>query len=222
MALSPYRLDALPNDRLVLQGSGSTGDRNAQIFGRDGSPRRGFVVGASVEFMMADRRNNLWSAYYDEGVYVDPVSAAGLARWDSGGNHQWGYWPPQDAPHIDTVYALNVADSVAWAVYWPEFPLLQARTTGQVRVRKSPVSSPLGLAVEDDRVLLLGGGPRDSGRRDRLHYCRVTGHEVVVVEEAVLTMPNGSPVQGYARPVGRGRCLYLHGRSAKQWYVLSL
>lgn len=222
VALTPYRLDALPNGRLVLQGSGSAGDRNAQIFGRDGRPRRTFAMGAAVEFMMADRRNNLWSAYYDEGVYVDPISADGLARWDSGGNHLWGYRPPQDVAYIDTVYALNVADSAAWAVYWPSFPLLEAQANGLLRVRKNSVGSPLGLAVQGDQILFLGGGPRDSDRRDRLHYCSMTPSEAIVVEEAVLTMPNGSPLRGYARPVGRGRCLYLRGRSAKQWYVLSL
>ncbi|MFE4631526.1 hypothetical protein [Streptomyces mirabilis] len=222
VALTPYRLDALPNGRLVLQGSGSAGDRNTQIFGRDGRPRRNFAMGVAVEFLMADRRNNLWSAYYDEGVYSDPISAAGLARWDSGGNHLWGYWPPPGVAHIDTVYALNVADSAAWAVYWPSFPLLEAQTNGQLRVRKNPVGFPLGLAVQDEQILFLGGGPRDSDRRDRLHYCSMTPSEATVVEEAVLTMPNGSPLKGYARPVGRGRCLYLRGRSAKQWYVLSL
>ncbi|MEU0433551.1 hypothetical protein ABZ153_18310 [Streptomyces sp. NPDC006290] len=222
VALTPYRLDTLPNGRLVLQGSGPAGDRNTQIFGRDGRPRRNFAMGAAVEFMMADRRNNLWSAYYDEGVYSDPISAAGLARWDSGGNHLWGYWPPPGVAHIDTVYALNVADSVAWAVYWPSFPLLEAQTNGRLRVRKNPVGFPLGLAVQDDRILFLGGGPRDSDRMGRLHYCSMTPSEVTVVEEAVLTMPNGSPLKGYAHPVGRGRCLYLRGRSAKQWYVLSL
>ncbi|WP_404955045.1 hypothetical protein [Streptomyces sp. 147326] len=172
--------------------------------------------------MMADRRHNLWSAYYDEGVYADPVSAAVLARWDSGGNRLWEYWPPQGVAHIDTVDALNVADSAAWAVYWPDFPLLETEANGRSRARKNPVRFPLGLAVHGDQILFLGGGPRDSGRGDRLHYCSITDDEAVVVEEAVLTMPNGAPLSGYGRPVGRGRHLYLHGRSAKQWYVLRL
>ncbi|MEV7680076.1 hypothetical protein AB0O64_16185 [Streptomyces sp. NPDC088341] len=224
VTLRPYHLDALSNGRLVLQGSGSAGDHDAQIFGRDGRSRRSFTMGAAVEFMMADRRHNIWSAYGDEGVYVDPISAAGLVRWDSGGNHLWGYWPPDGVASIDTVYALNVADSAAWAVYAPHFPLLEAQADERLRVRKNPVKSPLGLAVQGDQILFLGGGGlRDSGRMDRLHYCRVTDGEAVVVEEAVLAMPNGSPLQGYESPVGRGRCLYLHGRrSAKQWYVLSL
>ncbi|MEU9372789.1 hypothetical protein AB0D94_03280 [Streptomyces sp. NPDC048255] len=221
----PYRVDALPNGRIVLEGRSSVGDRNAQIFGRDGRSRRCFAMGACVAFMMADRRNNLWTAYGDEGIYSDPISSAGLARWDSGGSHLWGYWPPQGIDHITDIEALNVTDGAAWAVYWPTSPLLEARTSGQLRVWEQPVTSPRGLAVHDDRVLLLGGRRRGCARQDGLttaHYCHMTDGEAVVVEEAALTMPNGDPVRSYARPVGRGRNLYLHGRSTKQWYVLGL
>ncbi|MCB5181725.1 hypothetical protein [Streptomyces antimicrobicus] len=84
------------------------------------------------------------------------------------------------------------------------------------------MKSPLGLAVQGNDVLFLGGGPRRAGRRDQLHHCSLTDGEAVVVEEAVLTMPNGAPLSEYARPVGRGPNLYLHSRSGKQWYVLSL
>ncbi|MFF7725771.1 hypothetical protein [Streptomyces sp. NPDC008001] len=219
VTLLPQKLDALPNGRLVLQGYGAVGERNAQIYGRDGRRRRTFAMGRAIEFMVSDRRNNLWSAYSDEGVYVDPISAAGLVRWDSGGNQLWGYAPAQGVEYIDTVYAFNVLDAVAWAVYYPTFPLIEVHANGHVRLRKNPVRSPLGMAVRGDQILMLGGGPRD--RRDWLHRCHITADEVVVVEEAELTMPNGAPLKQYARPVGRGECLYLRGTSPRQWYVLN-
>ncbi|MEU9085955.1 hypothetical protein [Streptomyces sp. NPDC048357] len=225
VTVNPYRIDALPNGRIVLEGRSSVGDRNAQIFGRDGRSRRCFAMGAHVAFMMADRRNNLWTAYTDEGIYSDPISSAGLARWDSGGNHLWGYWPPHGIEHITDIEAVNVTDGAAWAVYWPASPLLEARSDGQVRAWAQPVASPRGLAVHDDRVLLLGGHHRGSARQDGFttaHYGHMADGEAVIAEEAVLTMPNGDPLQGRARPVGRGRNLYLHGRTSKQWYVLGL
>lgn len=223
--VAPHRIDALPNGRIVLAGKRSFGDRNGQIFGRDGRSRRSFAMGANVAFMMADRRNSLWTAYTDEGIYSDPISSAGLARWDSGGNHQWEYWPPQGIHHITDIEALNVADGAAWAVYWPTSPLLEARANGQLRVWQQPVTSPRGLAVHNDRLLLLGGHRRDCARQDgpaTAHYCHTTDGEAVVVEEAVLTMPNGDPLRSYPHPIGRGPNLYLHGRSTKQWYVLGL
>lgn len=214
----PHRMDALPNGRLVLECSGAVDQQNALIYGRDGRMRRTFALGRAVEFMMADRRNNLWSAYGDEGVYSDPISAAGLVRWDSGGNQRWGYSARQGVEYIDTVYAFNVADDVAWAMYHPTFPLLEVQANGRVHVRKNPVGRFRGMAVQGDRILILGGGPRD--RQDGLHLCFVTDDEVTVVAEAELTMPNGAPLKRYARPVGRGRFLYLHGKSTRQWYVL--
>ncbi|MGW0536540.1 hypothetical protein [Streptomyces sp. NPDC003032] len=92
-------LDALSNGRLVVHGYSGAGDQNAQInaqiYGMDGQRRRSFAMGRAVECLMADRRHHVWSAYFDEGVYIDPISAAGLVRWDSGGNHQCGYTPPK-------------------------------------------------------------------------------------------------------------------------------
>ncbi|MFF1483583.1 hypothetical protein [Streptomyces sp. NPDC058317] len=98
ITLQVVRLDALPHGRVVLHGYGATADQNTQIHGADGRQRHGFDMGIAVEYLMADRRHHLWSAYFDEGVYVDPISAAGLVRWDSGGNHEWGYRPPAGVP----------------------------------------------------------------------------------------------------------------------------
>ncbi|MEU7561452.1 hypothetical protein [Streptomyces eurythermus] len=218
ITLRVSRLDALPNGRLVLYGYEAAGDRNAQIYGRDGRRRRRFALGSAVEFLMADRRHHLWSAYGDEGVYSDPLSAPGLVRWDSGGNRRWGYSAPKGVEYIDTVYAFNVGDGVAWASYYPTFPLLEARADGRIRLRRSPVAAPSGLAVDGDRLVMLGGDRQP----DRLRRCRLTADEVLPVEEARLTLPDGTPLKRYAPCVGRGRHLYVRGRSRGQWYVTSV
>lgn len=218
MSLRVTHLDALPNGRFVVQGYGAAGDQNAQIYGTDGRRRRSFAMGSAVEYLMADRRHHVWSAYFDEGVYSDPISAAGLVRWDSGGNRQWGYTPAKGVEYIDTVYALNVDDGVAWANYYPTFPLLELRANGVIRLRRTPVVAPEGMAVEGEHITMLGG----DRQRDRLHRCRLTESEALLVEEACLTLPNGAPLTRYARPVGRGRHLYLRGASPRQWYVMGV
>ncbi|WP_448322363.1 hypothetical protein, partial [Streptomyces sp. CO7] len=181
MSLRVTHLDALPNGRFVVQGYGTPGDdRNAQIYGPDGRRRRSFGMGLAVGYLLADRRHHLWSAYFDEGVHVDPISAAGLVRWDSGGNRQWGWTPPKGVEHIDTVYALNVDEGVAWACSYPAFPLLEVRANGDTRLRTTPVVAPAGLAVHGEHVTLLGG----DRRRDSLHRLRLTEDEALLVEEA--------------------------------------
>ncbi|WP_239517731.1 hypothetical protein [Streptomyces sp. ICC1] len=73
-------------------------------------------------------------------------------------------------------------------------------------------------------MVMLGGRRGGFHHPDGLHYCRLTDGGAVLVEdgEAVLTMPGGDPLRSSVRPVGRGRNLYVRGRSAKQWYVLGL
>ena len=115
------------------------------------------------------------------------------------------------------MYAFNVDDRVAWAVYYPTFPLLQALADGALPGAPQSRAQPSGIAVHGDRMLLLG-----SGTSDHLHYCRLTDDEAVVVDEAVLTLPGGGPLRGWIRTVGRGRHLYVRGRSTSAWYVLSL
>lgn len=215
--LRPSHLDALPNERVLLEGRGAAFEQRTQIYGRDGRRRRSFAMGSAIEQVLADRQHNLWSAYFDEGVYVDPISAPGLVRWDSGGNRRWGYSPPQGVERIDTVYALNVDDRTAWAVYYPTYPLLQAHADGRVRVRRNPVRGPRGIAVHGDRALLLG-----SDADDRLRLCRLADDEVVVTDEAVPTMPGGDPLRGRFRTVGRGPHLYVRTASTRTWYALSL
>ncbi|MGV9650602.1 MULTISPECIES: hypothetical protein [unclassified Streptomyces] len=211
-------VDSLPNGRFILvDGRGTRGERNARIHGRDGRRRHAFRMGDAIEFAMADRRHHVWSAYFDEGVYADPISAAGLVRWDSGGRQEWRYSAPDGIEYIDTVYALNVDDGVAWACYYPPFPLLEVRTNGQIRVRTSSVVAPRGMAVHGEEIVMLGGNRQS----DRFHRCRMDGHKVIPVEEAQLTRPDGAPLKQYARPVGRGRHLYLRG-SAKQWFVTGI
>lgn len=216
VSLRVRHLDALPNGRFILEGYGAVEEKSAQVYGRDGRRRRSFELGRAVEFVMADRRHHLWSAYGDEGVYSDPISYSGLVRWDSGGNRQWGYSAPEGVQYIDTVYAFNVDDGVAWASYYPTFPLLEVRADGRIRVRTTPVVAPSGLAVHGEEVVMLGG----NRQADRLHRCRVAGNEALLIEEACLTFPNGAPLKKYASPVGRGRHLYLHGKSLRQWYVM--
>ena len=218
VSLRVCHLDALPNGRFFLEGYGAAEDKSAQIYGRDGRRRHSFQLGRAIEFVMADRRHHVWSAYGDEGVYSDPISYNGLVRWDSGGNRQWGYSAPEGVADIDTVYAFNVDDGVAWASYYPTFPLLEARADGRIRVRRTPVIAPRGIAVHGEEVLTLGGNRQG----DRLHRCRMTESKALLLEEARLTFPNGTPLKKYARPVGRGRHLYLRGMTPRQWYVMGV
>ncbi|WP_171169365.1 hypothetical protein [Streptomyces sp. I05A-00742] len=80
----------------------------------------------------------------------------------------------------------------------------------------APATRPRGIAVHDGELTLLGAGRGP----DLLHRCRASDGTLRLLEEARLTLPDGTPLTRCADVVGRGRRLYLRGRSVRQWYVL--
>ncbi|WP_176741008.1 hypothetical protein [Streptomyces agglomeratus] len=52
-------------------------------------------MGTAMEFM-ADRRHNLWSAHYDEGVPLGLIRPTPLAH-DFGSTVHWAPWPTPSA-----------------------------------------------------------------------------------------------------------------------------
>ncbi|MBC2877128.1 MULTISPECIES: SMP-30/gluconolactonase/LRE family protein [Streptomyces] len=210
----PSALDVLPDGRVLLVGGGA-GESNAQLLGRDGRPPHRFSIGRGARFVRADRQGTLWSAYSDEGVYGDPLAAAGLVRWDGHGNRQWSLTPPDGLPHPVDAHALNVDDDGgAWFAYHPSPRLLHVRADGRVASWTTPVARPRGIAAHGAEVALLADG--------LLHRCRASAGTLDPLEETRLTLPDGTPLTRYTDVVGRGRRLYVRGKSVRQWYVLDI
>ncbi|WP_125817265.1 hypothetical protein [Streptomyces sp. WAC07149] len=228
VATVPRQIDAPARDEFVLYGFGR-GDRDprdGQIFDRRGRSRRRFAMGSGLLHMAADGRANLWTGYNDEGIYGDPIGAGALVRWDTSGNRQHGFHPPKPYHVVVGIDALNVTDSVVRTAYsGPGSPLAELRAGEPIRIRELPVADAWGLAVRDDRLLLLGGAEPGTARVHlrQVHHCRLTDGGAVITGRGELTWPNGDPVRRYTRPVGRGPHLYVRNRpSMRQWYVLSV
>ncbi|WP_406861348.1 hypothetical protein ABZO31_13170 [Streptomyces sp. HUAS MG47] len=235
VAVDPAAFDALPGGGFVVSTNGWPNARSGQIFGADGRSRRRFALGTHLTHLVADRRTGFWTGYADEGVYSgDPVSAGGLVRWDGRGNRVRDLWPPEPHHHAAAISTVNVSDSdfgsdsAVHAVYWPGAPLVATGPGAMRRIRTLPVSDPLGLAIRDDRLLLLGGTERGSGsvaaaRSGAVHRLRLTDEGAEVVGREDLVFPNGDPVRRYARPVCRGPHVFLRTlRTLRQWWVLTL
>ncbi|MGW9453158.1 hypothetical protein [Streptomyces sp. NPDC055632] len=227
VAVDPDAFDVLPDGGFVLSGAMGPNAPSGQTFGPDGRPRRRFPLGTRLTHLVADHRTGFWTGYADEGVYGgDHVSAGGLVRWDGRGNRAGDVRPPEPHHHVAEIGALNVSRSTAHAVYRPGTPLLETGPGGMLRVRALPVSDPFGLAVDGDRLLLLGGAERGTGaaaRAQAVHHLRLTDDGAVLVGREELAFPNGDPVSRYARPVCRGPNIFLRTlRTLRQWWVLTL
>ncbi|MBZ4318853.1 hypothetical protein [Streptomyces huiliensis] len=207
----PSALDVLPDGRVLLVGGG-VGEPNAWLFGRDGRSPRRFSMGRGARFVRSDRRGALWSAYSDEGIHSDALAAAGLVRWDGHGNRQWSLTPPDGLPYPVDAYALNVDDGAAWFAYHPSPRLVHVGTDGRITSWTTPAGHPRGIAAHGTEVTLLAD--------DVLHRCRASAGTLDPFQETRLTLPDGTPLTRYTDVVGRGRRLYVRGKSVRQWYVL--
>ncbi|MFE5733365.1 hypothetical protein ACFQ7A_20980 [Streptomyces sp. NPDC056528] len=226
VAVNPKAFDALPGGGFVLSGTMGPDAPSGQIFGPDGRSRRRFPLGTGLTHLVADHRTGFWTGYDDEGAYSgDRVSTDGLVRWDDRGNLTGVVRPPAPHHRVAGVSAVNVSPSAVHAVYWPGVPLVETGPGGTLRVRTLPVSDPSGLAIDADRLLLLGGTERGTGtaaRTHAVHHLRLTADKAVLVGREELVFPNGDLVGRHARPVCRGPNVFLHTRrTLRQWWVLT-
>lgn len=220
VAVNPRDLEALPGGGLVVHGFRGADRRNGQLFGRNGRPRRRFAMGTHVIQLVADRRAALWTLHGEEGMYGDdPLSVDAVARWDGAGNRLHGFRHSPGARFYLEAGAINVTDSEVRVVDCYDRALVEQRIGDPPRIRSLPMRGIRGLAVRDQRLLLLGG-PEGRGR---LHHCRLTDDGAVITGQGELVWPNGDPVRRYSRPIGRGPHLYLRNpRSMRMWHVLSV
>ncbi|MEU4035078.1 hypothetical protein [Streptomyces collinus] len=221
-AVLPWRprLEALPDGGFVLAAARAAKNdgRQVQVFDPLGRPTRAFRVGDAIEHLLADRAGDLWVAYFDEGVFGDELSAAGLRRWSVTGEPRWAFSPVPGARWIDDCYALNVTGRTAWACPYAQFPLLEVGPDGVVRVRRNPVRGATAIAVHGERAVFFGGYGDD---RDRLVDCRLTETSVEPVAETRLVLPGGALI-GRNRTVSRGSRVHVQVEPWTEWYVLDL
>ena len=156
----------LPDEELVVVGSrcrrfaDGAYELNARVYGPDGVLRREFLLGDGIEHVQATSSGDTWVGYFDEGIYSNAgwqssVGHAGLYRFNSSGELQWGFQPPPGFGPIDECYALNVAsEQEVWAYYYSDFPVVR-NEDGHVQGWSTQVLGANALAVLGDRVLLV-------------------------------------------------------------------
>lgn len=166
------KFDRLADGDWVVVGTRcAPGASNARRLTPRGELVARFAVGDGVEQIQADDGGGFWVSYFDEGVFGDdPLSAAGLARFDASGRPTWaantcaantGAAAP---PHIGDCYVLNVAGSTAWACYYSDFPILAVGRDGAARVWRNEIDGARAIAVDGDHVVLFGGYAERSRR----------------------------------------------------------
>ncbi|GAB2916484.1 hypothetical protein [Streptomyces heilongjiangensis] len=214
------RVDALPDGGFVVADARSgTGDEQVQVFDALGRPSWTFRVGDAIEHLLTDESGDLWIGYFDEGVFGDPLSAAGARRWSATGEGLWEYVPPPGGDGIADCYALNVDRRAAWVYPYTSFPLVEVRDGRPPLLRTTTVRGASGVAVDGERVAFLGGYGRD---HDRLVLAALGGSTVDVLTTTRLAHADGTPLERRRHVVSRGPRLYVRERSGTEWGVLDI
>ncbi|WP_055601039.1 hypothetical protein [Streptomyces aureus] len=214
----PY-LDRLPDGGFVVASArarladadADVDCRQVQVFDALGRETWSFTVGDAIEHLLADPSGALWVGHFDE-------NPAGIRRWSATGELRWSSGDVPGAGWIMDCYALNVADSVAWACPYTDFPLLEIRPGRPVRVRANPVRGAKAVAVHEGRVAFFGGY---GDEQDRIAYGELTGTTVEPTGVALLTRPDGTPV-GRRRVVARATRIYVQDEPFTAWAVWDL
>lgn len=219
----------LPNGQVLVVGARAEWrpegpERNATIYGPDGSLLLSACVGDGIEQVRTTPDGAVWLGYFDEGVYgnlgwgapegPEPRGWSGLLKMTSQLEIEWRY-PADELEPIDDCYALNLAGEVAWACPYSSFGVTRVED-GQVRVWPSQAQGARALVVDGERVALVGGY---SGDRDRLVLGRLDEF-FTEVGKTRLEMPDGAQLPIEAITVGQADDLHVF--IGPEWFRMSL
>jgi hypothetical protein len=212
VTVTPSRVDLLPGGEFLLVQSRcirrpyKSAQDNAQVFDTSGQPLRSFRLGDGINHLAIDEPGTIWVGYLDEGVYGgDPLSAAGVARFDEYGRRLWSYWPPPGFDHIADCYALNVGARTTWACYYTGFPLIRITDTEVRPFPPGPVRGAKAVLIHDDEAVFVG----EYGSPFRLTECRLFDDNIVRHGPVVLTDPAGLPLEEFRLVSTRGSRLFV-------------
>ena len=144
------------------------GSDNAQLLSPDGASIRNICLGDGIEHLQCDESGGIWVGYFDEGVFGNfgwgdqggepPLGASGLVRFNDRGEISWRF-PASSSfeSQIHDCYALNVGDGSAWVCAYSEFAIQHVDRSCAVRAWTNQVSGAKALAVDGDRLVLVGG-----------------------------------------------------------------
>lgn len=214
-ALQPLGDDLLLACARSRRGLGG-GDRNGRVYSRDGKLLREFALGDAIGHLQTTRHAEVWTGYFDEGVFGDdPVSACGLAAWDAHGAVIFRYQPDAGLDAICDCYALNVAsERETWLCYYTDFPLVLLREQRIVAHWNVPVAGAHAFAVHGRHVLFADG----YAQRGTYTLLRLDeGSRCKPIARFELRDEDGAPLAA-ERVDGRADTLYLYA-AGRAWGV---
>ncbi len=144
-------------------------DLNGKIFNFDGVLIKEFLLGDGIQDLKVTNRNDIWTSYFDEGVFGNygwdnPIGTCGLRAWNQDGEPVYTY-NNYGSNFICDCYALNVVnENEVWFYYYTDF-LLGRINKEKISYYDPKLSGADGFLIYDKYVLFRGG----YDKRDEYH-----------------------------------------------------
>lgn len=137
-------------------------DKNARIYNVKGELLRDFVVGDGIQDVQVDIDGNVWTSYFDEGIFGnygwnEPIGSPGLICWNKDGKKIWEFEPIDGLNYMADCYAMNIdSDNNIWFYYYTEFPLAKLDNSKQIKFWTTSIEGSSSLNISDKRILMGG------------------------------------------------------------------
>ncbi|XMB85377.1 hypothetical protein RJG79_08080 [Mycoplasmatota bacterium WC44] len=114
--VQPYGIDKI----LLVKPRTFKDDNNAKIYNYNGELLHQFNLGDGIEKTIVTDKGEIWTSYFDEGVFGSTIGKNGLIKWTEKGKPIYKYNGKGDY-RIDDCYALNISNNITWFYAYDKF-----------------------------------------------------------------------------------------------------
>lgn len=185
-------------------------EENARVYDMTGRFIRSFCLGDGIEHVYAAKNEEIWTGYFDEGVFGnygwdEPIGSSGLVGWDASGRKIDSLEGDQTYSIFECLALTGDAEDRIW-FYFSIDSKIGVRKDGKTLYYSPGDLSFESFAVNGDTILAYEGRWGES-----LFEVRREGDEYKTVCEIELIKPDGTPVKPELAGNRENRLLFLDG-----------
>ncbi|WHY79484.1 hypothetical protein QNH20_10220 [Neobacillus sp. WH10] len=173
-----------------------------------------FHMGDGIEDVQTTKDGDIWTSYFDEGVFGNSIGASGLLCFDKKGVKIFDFVrfvqtpSNNEIPFIDDCYALNVySNQAVYLYYYSDFPLLAIHNMTDYELfnheplKKTPIVGSHAFSIWKDNIL-FGHGYNHKGQ---IHLYSFQNKKI----QSYLPVTEENDIINYDYSVGRKYKLFL-------------
>ncbi|WP_028390720.1 hypothetical protein [Bacillus cihuensis] len=192
---------------------------NAFVYDENKNVMSSFHMGDGIEDVQTTKNGDIWTSYFDEGVFGDSIGASGLLCFDKKGVKIFDFVrfvqtpSNNEIPFMDDCYALNVySNETIYLYYYSDFPFLALHNKTDYELyndklfKESPIEGSHAFSIWKDNIL-FGHGYDDKGK---IHLYSLKSRTI----QSYFPVNEENDIINYDYAVGRKHKLFLVCKNA--------